>query len=157
MDKCVSDLAASSHGFKAIGAFALITQVSLFALLPLLTACSNSEASAPPPPTIEVAKVVEKNVADWDEYTGRLQAIDYVDIRPRIAGSIDRVAFKEGQVVKRGDLLFEIDPRPYQAEADRTHADRPWAVLGMARVSVRKRRIAAVADGGTNWRFRRAP
>jgi len=148
MDKCVSDLAASSHGFKAIGAFALITQVSLFALLPLLTACSNSQASAPPPPTIEVAKVVEKNVRDWDEYTGRLQAIDYVDIRPRIAGSIDRVAFKEGQVVKRGDLLFEIDPRPYQAEADRTHADMLRAKSRLELAQIQLVRVQKLKESG---------
>src|SRR5258705_11083820 len=89
---------------------------------------------------------------DWDEYTGRLQAIDYVDIRPRIAGSIERGAFKEGQVVQRGALLFEIDPRRYQAEADRTHADmlRAKSRLELAQsqlVRVQKLRESGAVSG----------
>src|SRR6266850_2887302 len=153
LEKGVSDPAASSDGFNVIGTFALTTLVSLFALLPALTACSDSQGTTTPPPaTVQVAKVVERNVGDWDEYTGRLQAIDYVDIRPRISGSIERVAFKEGQVVKRGDLLFEIDPRPYQAEADRTHADmlRAKSRLELAQsqlVRVQKLRESGAVSG----------
>ena len=54
----------------------------------------------------------------WDEFTGRIAAIGAVDIRPRVSGYIDRIAFKEGDIVKAGDLLFVVDPRPYRATYD---------------------------------------
>src|SRR3981189_324372 len=85
-----------------------------------MTACSNSQAEAPPspPPEVDVAQVVTKSVRQWDEFTGRIAAIGAVDIRPRVSGYIDRIAFKEGDMVKAGDLLFVIDPRPYRATYD---------------------------------------
>lgn len=94
-------------------------------LLPLLASCGKSGGGpqAPPPPQVSVAQVLEKPVKDWDEFTGRLQAVETVEIRPRVSGYIDRVAFTEGSLVKRGTLLFVIDPRPYQAEYDRAAAD----------------------------------
>jgi RND family efflux transporter MFP subunit len=83
-------------------------------------------------------------VKDWDEFTGRFQAVETVEIRPRVSGYIDRVAFKEGGLVKSGDLLFVIDPRPYQAEYDRAAADlkRYKTALELARIeSVRVQRL----------------
>src|SRR3981189_2948756 len=85
----------------------------------VITACSNSGAEAPPPPPeVDAAQVVTKSVRQWDEFTGRIAAIGAVDIRPRVSGYIDRIAFKEGDMVKAGDLLFVIDPRPYRATYD---------------------------------------
>src|SRR5947207_4439483 len=86
----------------------------------VITACSNGQAEAPPspPPEVDVADVVMKSVRQWDEFTGRIAAIGAVDIRPRVSGYIDRIAFKEGDMVKAGDLLFVIDPRPYRATYD---------------------------------------
>jgi multidrug efflux pump subunit AcrA (membrane-fusion protein) len=71
----------------------------------LLGACAKTgdAASAPPPPQVSVAAVLEKRVKDWDEFTGRFQAVETVEIRPRVSGYIDRVAFKEGSGVKAGD------------------------------------------------------
>ena len=69
-----------------------------------------------------VAKVVSRRVADWEEFTGRFQAVDSVEIRPRASGYIERVQFKEGQLVRTDDVLFVIDPRPYQADVDRARA-----------------------------------
>src|SRR5476651_1522889 len=90
----------------------------------ILTSCGKSGGpQAPPPPQVSVAQVIEKRVKDWDEFTGRLQAVESVEIRPRVSGYIDKVAFTEGSLVKRGALLFVIDPRPYQAENDRAAAD----------------------------------
>jgi multidrug efflux system membrane fusion protein len=91
----------------------------------MLESCGKSGggAQSPPPPQVSVAQVLEKRVKDWDEFTGRLQAVETVEIRPRVSGYIDKVAFTEGSVVKRGTLLFVIDPRPYQAEYDRAAAD----------------------------------
>jgi RND family efflux transporter MFP subunit len=92
-------------------------------LLPLVATCGKSGPQAPPPPQVSVAQVLEKRVKDWDEFTGRLQAVETVEIRPRVSGYIDKVAFTEGSLVRRGTLLFVIDPRPYQAEYDRAAAD----------------------------------
>jgi RND family efflux transporter MFP subunit len=90
----------------------------------------------PPPPQVSVAAVVEKRVKDWDEFTGRFQAVETVEIRPRVSGYIDKVAFKEGGLVKQGDLLFVIDPRPYQTDYDRAAADlkRYKTALDLARI-----------------------
>src|ERR1700753_2236561 len=91
----------------------------------LVSACGGSGAGvqAPPPPQVSVAQVIERKVKDWDEFTGRLQAVETVEIRPRVSGYIDKVTFNEGSLVKRGDLLFVIDPRPYKADYDRAAAD----------------------------------
>jgi RND family efflux transporter MFP subunit len=93
----------------------------------LLVACEKPPAlgpgGAPPPPQVSVAEVLEKQINEWDEFTGRLEAVDYVEIRPRISGYLERIAFTQGAEVKKGDLLFEIDPRPFQAELARAEAD----------------------------------
>jgi RND family efflux transporter MFP subunit len=111
----------------------------------LLVGCGKSgDAAQAPPPQVSVATVIEKRVKDWDEFTGRFQAVETVEIRPRVSGYIDRVAFKEGSLVKSGDLLFIIDPRPYQAEYDRAAADlkRYKTALDLAKVeSVRVQKL----------------
>src|SRR5258706_9897753 len=103
---------------------------------------------APPPPQVSVAQVLEKRVKDWDEFTGRMQAVETVEIRPRVSGYIDKVAFREGGQVKSGDLLFIIDPRPYQAEADRAAADlkRYKTSLELARIELA--RVQRLKDSG---------
>jgi multidrug efflux system membrane fusion protein len=75
-------------------------------------------AQAPPPPTVIVAKPVNKHVVEWDYFTAQTQAVDMVTITPRVTGYIDNITFKEGDVVNMGDLLYLIDPRPYQATLD---------------------------------------
>jgi RND family efflux transporter MFP subunit len=93
----------------------------------LLTGCKPQAAPSAPAPQVNVAKVIERKVNDWDEFTGRIQAIDSVEIRPRVSGYIERIAFTEGGPVKKGDLLFVIDPRPYRAELQRAQADAAGA------------------------------
>src|SRR5271154_5211848 len=111
----------------------------------VMAGCGKSAApQAPPPPQVSVAQVLEKRVKDWDEFTGRLQAIETVEIRPRVSGYIDKVAFTEGSFVRRGTLLFVIDPRPYQAEYDKAAADlkRYKTALELSRIeSVRVQRL----------------
>jgi len=109
---------------------------------------SGNSGQAPPPPAVTVAQVLEKRVKDWDEFTGRFQAVESVEIRPRVSGYIDKVAFTEGGLVKRGDLLFVIDPRPYQAEYDRAAADvkRYKTALELARVELV--RVQRLKDSG---------
>ena len=123
----------------------------VFAPLLAISGCGGADKGAqgaPPPPQVSVAQVLEKQVKDWDEFTGRLQAVESVEIRPRVSGYIDKVAFTEGSQVKRGDLLFVIDPRPYQAEADRVGADlkRLKTALELARIEVG--RVQKLKDSG---------
>ncbi|WP_038861738.1 efflux RND transporter periplasmic adaptor subunit, partial [Pseudomonas sp. R62] len=90
----------------------------------VMSACGKTPetAGAPPAAKVSVAKVLEQPVNEWDEFTGRLEAPETVEIRPRVSGQIDQVAFTEGALVKKGDLLFQIDPRPFQAEVRRLEA-----------------------------------
>lgn len=83
----------------------------------------SAEAAAPPPAPVTVTQPVSKEVVEWDEYQGWVEAVDTVAIRARVGGYLDSIHFKDGAEVKKGDLLFVIDPRPYQAEADRAEAD----------------------------------
>ncbi|MFC6338129.1 efflux RND transporter periplasmic adaptor subunit [Pseudomonas sp. CCM 7891] len=90
----------------------------------VMSACGKTpdQAAAMPASSVSVAKVLEQPVNEWDEVTGRLEAPETVQIRPRVSGQIDQVAFTEGALVKKGDLLFQIDPRPFQAEVRRLEA-----------------------------------
>ncbi len=81
-----------------------------------------SESPAPPPAEVDVATVLARPVTDWQSYSGRLEAVDRVDIRPQVPGSIVAVHFRNGALVKKGDVLFTIDPRPYEAEVARAEA-----------------------------------
>jgi multidrug efflux system membrane fusion protein len=76
-----------------------------------------------PPPPVTANQPVERDVLEWDEYPGRLDAVSMVEVRARVSGYLQSVHFKDGAEVKKGDLLFVIDPRQYQAELDRTEAD----------------------------------
>ncbi|HET6777994.1 MAG TPA: efflux RND transporter periplasmic adaptor subunit [Gemmatimonadales bacterium] len=96
------------------------------ALLSLAALTLAGGKEPPPPPQLQavtVAPVLQREVSEWDEFTGRLEAVDAVEIRPRVSGYITRVAFDEGKEVKKGEVLFEIDPRPYQAELARAEAE----------------------------------
>jgi multidrug efflux system membrane fusion protein len=81
------------------------------------TGCGSKAATPAGPPAAEVsvAPVVSRSVRQWDDFTGRVSAVETVDLRPRVSGYIDRVAYQEGQEVNKGDLLFVIDQRPYLA------------------------------------------
>jgi multidrug efflux system membrane fusion protein len=81
---------------------------------------AQTQAQAGPP--VSAAVVVEKQVAETQEFSGRLEAVEHVEIRPRVSGFITAVNFKPGAAVKKGDVLFVIDPRPFQAEAERADA-----------------------------------
>lgn len=92
----------------------------------LAVACSSNAApgdGAPPAPEVSVASVVAKPVRAWDAFSGRVSAVETVDLRPRVGGYVQRVAYEEGEAVRKGDLLFAIDPRPYRAALDRAEAE----------------------------------
>ena len=88
----------------------------------LTVGCSKDQqqtaVASTPPPSVSVAAPVEREVTDFDEYTGRITAVEEVEVRARIRGYLMKINFTEGAEVKEGDVLFEIDPRPFQAELD---------------------------------------
>lgn len=111
-------LARSGHGLP-------LFPLAASALIAVALAACGSEAATnamPPPPSVSVATVLSKNVHEWDEFTGRVSAVETVELRPRVSGYVERVAFNEGQEVRKGDLLFVIDPRRYQAALDQAQA-----------------------------------
>jgi membrane fusion protein, multidrug efflux system len=95
------------------------------ALLLLAGGCQKSSppAAALPPPPVTVSQPVVRDVTEWDEYQGRLDAVETVEVRARVTGYLQSINFKDGAEVTKGDVLFVIDPRPYQAELDRAEAD----------------------------------
>ncbi|MGH7526648.1 MAG: efflux RND transporter periplasmic adaptor subunit [Gemmatimonadales bacterium] len=101
-----------------------------------LAGCGADLPAPPPPPEVTVAEVRAEELAEWDEYQGEFEAVDAVEIRPRVSGYLDRVAFTEGKEVRKGDVLFEIDPQPYQATLDQRQADLTRA---RARLSLTER------------------
>ena len=92
-----------------------------------------AQPGEPPPSKVTVAKVAPQDVTEWDEFTGRLEAVNSVSVRPRVSGYVSAVRFEEGAIVRRGDPLFLIDPRPFEAEVDRLRAE-----LNRARATVRR-------------------
>lgn len=82
----------------------------------------QTAAAAPPPPEVDVAPVVVRKITDWQSYSGRLEAVDRVEVRPQVAGAITAVHFRNGALVRQGDVLFTIDPRPFAAEVARQEA-----------------------------------
>ncbi len=84
---------------------------------------SKGKAKAPPPLPVTVAKPLAKKITEWDEFTGRFSAVESVEVRARVSGHLEKIAFKDGQLVKKGDLLFEIDPRPFEIALDQASAD----------------------------------
>jgi len=105
-------------------------------LLPglLLAACGQGvpQQAAPPPPAVTVAKPVKQTVTDYDEYVGRFLAVDMVEIRARVSGYLEKVRFKDGQIVKQGDPLFSIDRRPFEATAAQARANLAQARANLA-------------------------
>src|SRR3954471_14141975 len=99
-----------------------------------LTACGEGapKQAAPPPPAVTVAKPTKQQVVDYDEYVGRFIAVDSVEIRARVSGYLDKVHFKDGQIVKQGDLLFTIDRRPFETALAQTRATLAQARANLA-------------------------
>ncbi|MGI4847060.1 MAG: efflux RND transporter periplasmic adaptor subunit [Janthinobacterium lividum] len=83
---------------------------------------SRTAPAAPAAATVDVATVISRQITDWQDYSGRLEAVDRVEIRPLVSGTLTAVHFKDGALVKKGDVLFTIDPRPYAAETARASA-----------------------------------
>jgi multidrug efflux system membrane fusion protein len=112
----------------------LMLAIGLMTLAGVSAGCSSSaQPKAPAPVEVSVAEVICKQIADNDEFTGRLEAVHAVEVRPRVSGYLQSVHFKEGEIVREGDLLFQIDPRPFQAEVDRLKGELSQAKAQRAR------------------------
>jgi multidrug efflux system membrane fusion protein len=116
----------------------LVVSLGLVLLLIAEVGCKKATAPAPAPLPVNVVTVVEKEVNEWDEFTGRLEAVESVEIRPRVSGYITEVHIEAGAIIKKGDLLYVIDPRPYQADFDRAAAEfeRMQAQLKLAQIEL---------------------
>ena len=111
----------------------------------LLSACSPGAAQAaasqaPTAPQVSVAEVLERQITTWQEFTGRIEAVERVELRPRVSGYIESVAFQEGAEVKKGDVLFVIDPRPYEASLKRARAELARAQSAYRQAETEKER-----------------
>jgi multidrug efflux system membrane fusion protein len=118
----------------------------------VLTACGSDaaeHAGPPPAPAVSVAEPIVRDVNGWDEFTGRVEAVETVEIRPRVSGYIDDIRYTEGREVRKGDVLFVIDPRPYRAELARAEADlaraRAEAELAQSEVARARKLLEARA------------
>jgi multidrug efflux pump subunit AcrA (membrane-fusion protein) len=111
-----------------IRSLALLAFASVLVIAP---GCKKPDARGhmPPPPQVTVAPVEQQELVEWEELTGRTAAIDYVEVRPRVSGHIEKVRFESGQLVKKGDVLFTIDPRWQKAAYEQREAE-----LAMAQV-----------------------
>ena len=127
-------------------AFPLRQSTALLTALILAGCGASAEPTAPaaPPPVVEVTPVVFKSLPQWDDFTGRLEPVDSVALHPRVAGEIVAAPFTEGARVRKGQLLFQIDPRPFQAEVDRLRAEAERA---------RAKAQIAAADNGRGQRL----
>jgi RND family efflux transporter MFP subunit len=110
-------------------------------VLVLALGCGGPPTQGPAPPAVTVVQPVEREVTEWDEYTARLDAVESVEVRPRVSGYLQSIHFKDGALVTKGDLLFLIDPRPYEAALRRAQAD---VQLAKSRVGLAQKNLARV-------------
>jgi len=118
---------AMGRYFKVLGAVLALTVANFVCAAPLF-------AQGPPAPAVTVATPLAKRTTTWDEYSGRFEAVETVEVRPRVSGFVDKVHFKDGQIVKAGDPLFTIDPRPFEiaVESARAEISRAKAQVALA-------------------------
>ena len=133
----------------------------------LLAACGakkpDAQAQGPgqgQPPTVTVATPLQQRIVDWDDYVGRFEAVKSVEIRPRVSGYLTAIHFRDGELVRKGQLLFTIDPRPYEATLAQAQAQaqRQRATLGLARSELARsaRLLAAQAVAKEEYETRLA-
>src|SRR5437879_6349949 len=115
-------------------------RLGLLLFLIAVVGCKRATAPQQAALPVNVVTVTEKEVNEWDEFTGRLDPVESVEIRPRVSGYITEIHFEAGAIVKKGDLLYVIDPRPYQADFDRAVAevDRMDAQLKLAQIELNR-------------------
>ena len=128
-------LSSVSLSAKARLGFGISALAALSVAGVALTTARAAPETAPAPPTVTVAQPLVQPVAQWTEHAGRFMASADVEVRPRVSGYLQRVHFREGQIVRQGDLLFTIDPAPFRAAVDRARADVAQAEAQRARAA----------------------
>ncbi|MBN9512814.1 MAG: efflux RND transporter periplasmic adaptor subunit [Alphaproteobacteria bacterium] len=101
---------------------------------------ASAQTTTPAPPSVTVSPPLQKEITEWDQFTGQFQAVDFVEIRARVAGYLTEIHFQDGQTVKKGDLLFVIDPRPYEAAlaSMRAQLSQAEAQVDLAQVQLKR-------------------
>jgi RND family efflux transporter MFP subunit len=110
------------HTRKTLAAAALIASAALGLHFHLAVKGARAQAAAPPPATVTVSAPLQRDIVEWDEFTGQFAAVDYVEIRARVSGYLTEIHFGDGDIVKQGDLLFVIDPRPFEIARESAQA-----------------------------------
>lgn len=118
------------------------------ALVLCIAVTSAFAQGAPPAPPVTVAPPLSKKITEWDEYTGRFEAVETIEVRARVSGFIDSVAFKDGQLVKKGDLLYTLDKRPYQIAVEAAKADINKAKAAIAFAENEVERVEPLIKSG---------
>ncbi len=115
-----------------------IRSAAIAALMLAAGACTPPPPPPPPPPHVSAVLPLQRQVMDWDDYVGRFEAVQDVEIRPRVSGAVQSISFREGVEVAQGQVLFVIDPRPYRAAAAQAEADfaRAQALVSNARTEL---------------------
>ncbi|WP_413515290.1 efflux RND transporter periplasmic adaptor subunit [Serratia proteamaculans] len=158
-----SQLDSLFHSHRSPNGIGFSLRLSAVALLTMLLAgCDNSVAqnAAPPPPAVSTADVVIKPISQWDAFNGRIEAVQSVQLRPRVSGYIDKVNYTEGDEVKKGQVLFTIDDRTYRAAREQAQAElvraRNQAALARSESGRTEKLIGSQAISTEVWEQRRS-
>lgn len=153
-------MTTSSSDPRGLRLLWLLISLSAMALAGCKENAGAGAGGHPPPPQVSVAQVEIKPITQWDEYNGRIEAIESVELRPRVSGYIERVAYREGDEVKKGDVLFTIDARSYRAELARAQAQltRARSEAGRSRSEAQRAKVLVEQQAISTeaWEQRRA-
>jgi len=126
-----------------------VVRLSVVLLVALFAAgCARNEAAEAPsaPPAVQVAKVISKPITEFDEFTGRFEAVERVEVRPRVSGYVTATDFEQGHEVKQGDILYVIDARPYQAKLKQAQAELTRARTQLALAKSEQERASRLIE-----------
>jgi multidrug efflux system membrane fusion protein len=133
----VMNTGSSRQSRYPVSAFQLLALATLLSTITALQACARvqTQGTAPAAPHVTAAAAIARDVTEWDEFTGRLEAVQSVAVRPRVSGLISEVSFEEGSMVQQGQPLFRIDDRPFQAQVARLRAELAQATASRDRAT----------------------
>jgi len=120
--------------------------LGVLAIALALVGCSDPAPPPQAPPAVVVASPLTEKVSDWDDYSGRFEAVETVEVRPRVSGAIQSIHFKDGERVQKGQLLFSIDPRPYAASLARAKAQAAGARALLANADAELKRAQTLVE-----------
>jgi RND family efflux transporter MFP subunit len=123
--------------------------IAIVIAIAAVAGCAAKHPPPPPPPTVVVSKALQTKIVDWDDYVGRFEAINSVDVRPRVSGYLQSIGFRDGQVVHKGQVLFVIDPRPYQAVLNQARGQEAHAASALANAEIEMKRAKKLLSART--------